>query len=169
MRPDGCLFCAITAGQVPSHRVAETENLVAFLDIAPVRPGHVQIVPRTHHPYFEELPPELAAETIQFGQRLAVALKRIYGVPKVAFMFTGSDIAHAHAHLIPMVRSDDVTSRRYIAEEFVTYRDCPRPPAAEQEETARRIREALNQALGFAILAMAVVHVVYLSAGTPLA
>ena len=146
MRPDGCLFCAITAGKVPSHRVAETQNLVAFLDIAPVRPGHVQIVPRAHHPYFEEMPAELAAEIIQLGQRLAKALKRIYGVPKVAFMFTGNDIAHAHAHLIPMVRSDDVTSRRYIAEEVVTYRDCPRPPADEQQATARRIREGLDQA-----------------------
>ena len=140
MPPERCLFCEITAGRVPSHRVAESENLVAFLDIAPVRPGHVQIVPRAHYPYFDELPPELAAEIVQLGQQVAKALKAIYGVPRVAFLFTGNDFAHAHAHLIPMVRSDDVTSRRYIAEEVVTYHDLPRPPQAEQAETASRIR-----------------------------
>jgi len=144
MRPDGCLFCGITAGRIPSHRVAESEHLVAFLDIAPVRPGHVQIVPRAHHAYFDDLPPELAAEVVQLGQRVAKALKAIYGVKRVAFMFTGNDLAHAHAHLIPMMRGDDVTSRRYIAEEVVTYRDPPRPPAAEQEETAARIRAELG-------------------------
>ncbi|MBD3844847.1 HIT family protein [Bosea sp. SSUT16] len=143
MPPDDCLFCGITSGRIPSHRVAESENLVAFLDIAPVRPGHVQIVPRAHHAYFDDLPPELAAEIIQLGQRMAKALKAIYGVGRVAFMFTGNDFAHAHAHLIPMVRSDDVTSRRYIAEEVVTYRNPPRPPVTEQEETAARIRQEL--------------------------
>lgn len=140
MRADRCLFCEIAAGRIPAHRVAETENLVAFLDIAPVRPGHVQIVPRTHHAYFDDLPAELAAEIVQLGQRVAKALKAIYGVKRVAFMFTGNDLAHAHAHLIPMVRSDDVTSRRYIAEEIVTYRDPPRPPQEEQADTASRIR-----------------------------
>lgn len=140
MRADRCLFCEIAAGRIPAHCVAETENLLAFLDIAPVRPGHVQIVPRTHHAYFDDLPAELAAEIVQLGQRMAKALKAIYGVKRVAFMFTGNDLAHAHAHLIPMVRSDDVTSRRYIAEEIVTYRDPPRPPQEEQADTASRIR-----------------------------
>lgn len=140
MRADRCLFCEIAAGRIPAHRVAETENLVAFLDIAPVRPGHVQIVPRTHHAYFDDLPAELAAEIVQLGQRVAKALKAIYGVKRVAFMFTGNDLAHAHAHLIPMVRPDDVTSRRYIAEEVVTYRDPPRPHQEERADTASRIR-----------------------------
>jgi len=143
MAPDRCLFCGIAAGHIPSHRVAESENLVAFLDIAPIRPGHVQIVPRAHHPYFDDLPPALASEVVQLGQRLARALKRIYGVERVAFVFTGGDVAHAHAHLVPMVEGDDITSRRYIAEAVVTYRDPPRPPAAEQEERASRIRAEL--------------------------
>lgn len=143
MPPDRCLFCGITAGSMPSHRVAETENLVAFLDIAPVRPGHVQIVPRAHHAYFDDLPPDLAAEIVQLGQRMAKILKAIYGVERVAFLFSGNDIAHAHAHLIPMVCGDDVTSRRYIAEEVVTYREPPRPPQAEQAQTASRIRQEL--------------------------
>lgn len=144
MRPESCLFCAIAAGRVPSHRVAESDDLVAFLDIAPIRPGHVQIVPRDHHAYFEDLPADIAAQIMHLGQDLARAMKRIYAVPRVAFMFTGGDFAHAHAHLVPMLRSDDVTSRRYIAEEIVTYRGLPRPPAEEQEETARRIRAELG-------------------------
>lgn len=143
MSSESCLFCGITAGSIPSYRIAESENLLAFLDIAPIRPGHVLIVPRAHHAYFDDLSPELAAEVVQLGQRVAKALKTIYGVGRVAFMFTGNDFAHAHAHLIPMVSSDDVTSRRYIAEEVVTYRQPPRLPAAEQQETAARIQAEL--------------------------
>jgi len=139
----GCLFCAIAAGEAAAHIVHQDERLIAFLDIAPIRPGHLQIVPHAHHPTFEALPPDLAAAVLHLGQRLAAVQRRLYGVERVGFLFTGGDIPHAHAHLVPMVRGDDITSRRYIAEERVTYRGLPRPPERELAATAKTLREGL--------------------------
>ena len=144
--PRSCLFCRIGSGDIPAHVVHEDEDVLAFLDIGPIRPGHVQIIPRDHHAYFEDLPEPLAAKILTLGQKIARVQKQLYGVPRVAFMFTGGDVAHAHAHLVPMVKGDDVTSRRYIVEETVTYRPIPMPPPGELEATAADIRAALTQA-----------------------
>ena len=61
-----CLFCAIARGEIPAHRVCETDELVAFLDIHPVRPGHTLIIPRDHHAYFDDLPPTLMVGAIAY-------------------------------------------------------------------------------------------------------
>lgn len=139
-----CLFCRIAAGEVPAHEVLRSPDLVAFLDTGPIRPGHLQIVPVAHHPTFETLPPDLAAAILHAGQRLARAQKALFGVPRVGFLFTGGDIAHAHAHLVPMQAKTDITSRRYIVEEDLTYRALPHPGDAALAETAARLRRALE-------------------------
>lgn len=141
-----CLFCRIAAREIPAAIVAETETLVAFLDIHPIRPGHVLIVPRQHFAYFDDLPVDLLAEIATLGQRLARAMKEAYGVARVGFAFTGTDVPHVHAHVLPLVRSDDLTSRRYIVEETVTYRLPDTPPGSEMAETAARIRAAMGSA-----------------------
>ncbi|WP_133769409.1 HIT family protein [Enterovirga rhinocerotis] len=142
--PD-CIFCRIAAKTIPAEIVFENERLVAFLDIAPIRPGHVQIVPKDHHATFDDLPPDLLAEIGALAQRIAKGLKAIYGVERVGFAFTGTDIAHAHGHVVPLVAKDDLTSRRYIAEEIVTYRNPPRPSADDVAATGERIRAALAE------------------------
>jgi histidine triad (HIT) family protein len=139
----GCLFCRIAKGEIPSHPVYEDTRLYAFLDINPIRPGHIQIVPHQHFAYFDELPPDLAAEIVQLGQKLSRALKKIYGVDRVAFLFTGGDVPHVHAHVVPMVSATDITSRRYIADQHLTFQSTPRVPDEELAETAGRISEAL--------------------------
>ncbi len=139
-----CLFCAIARRDIPSSIVCEDHDIVAFLDINPIRPGHIQIIPREHYSYFDELPTALASRILETGQRLARVLKATYAVERVAFLFTGGDIPHAHAHLVPMVAGDDITSRRYIAEETVTSRPTPRVPDQELQETAARLRALLE-------------------------
>jgi histidine triad (HIT) family protein len=142
--PDPCLFCRIAAGAVPSFAVHCDDDLYAFLDIHPIRPGHVQIIPRVHYACFDELPPDLAARIVTLGQRLSACLKAIYGVRRVGFLFTGGDVPHAHAHVVPLVDKTDITSRRYIVEEDLTFRDTPRVPDAELARTAERIRSSLG-------------------------
>ncbi|CAD5107793.1 HIT family protein [Zestomonas carbonaria] len=138
-----CLFCRIANGQVPAHRIYESERVLAFLDIHPIRSGHVQIIPREHFAYYDDLPGEIAAEIMSVGQRLAPILRRRFDVRRVAFLFTGGDIPHAHAHVVPMVAHTDITSRRYIVEDNLTFRDTPRVPDAELAATARMLRESL--------------------------
>ena len=133
-----CLFCGIAAGSVPAAVVFEDDEIVAFLDTMPIRRGHVQIIPRAHYPYFEDLPPDLSARMLALGQRLARAMKLAYRVERVGFAFTGGDIAHAHAHVVPLHEKDDLTSRRYIAEDTVTFTDLP---ALTPDEAAAVVAE----------------------------
>jgi len=144
MQHGTCLFCAIAKGEFPSHPVFGNERLYAFLDIHPIRAGHLQIVPRQHFDYFDDLPPELATEILHLGQRLARVMKQIYGVGRVGFLFTGGDVAHAHAHVVPLHAGNDITSQRYIVEQDITYQNPPRQSDGELAETAARLSDQLN-------------------------
>jgi histidine triad (HIT) family protein len=129
-----CLFCRIARREVPAHIVYEDDYLVAFLDTGPVRPGHVQIIPRDHYPAFDDLTAELASRIIVLGQRLARILKAKNGASRAAFLFADGDIAHAHARVVP---SD-------IAEEEITLRAIPQPSDEMLRHIAFTLREALK-------------------------
>jgi histidine triad (HIT) family protein len=139
-----CLFCRIARREIPAHIVYEDDYLVAFLDTGPIRPGHLQIIPRDHYPTFDDLTAELASRIIILGQRLARILKVRHKVSRAAFLFTGGDIAHAHAHVVPMIAPTDITSRRYIAEEEITFRPIARPSDEELGQVALGLRQALS-------------------------
>ena len=102
------------AGEIPSIRIHEDGEVIALLDIAPIRPGHTVIMPRSHVETFEKLPAPLAGRILGLGQQLARRMKELYKVERVAFFFTGTDVAHVHAHVVPMHEKMDVTSQRYI-------------------------------------------------------
>jgi histidine triad (HIT) family protein len=138
-----CLFCRIGQREVAAHIVYEDERLIAFLDRGPIRPGHTQIMPREHFAYFDEAPAELLAGIVTVGQQLARAMKQTLRVPRVAFLFTGGDIAHVHAHAVPIHEETDITSRRYIVEDNVTFRCLPSPTDRELARTATDRRRAM--------------------------
>src|SRR5215211_3225241 len=135
---ESCPFCRIAERRLKAHVVYEDDRLLAFLDRGPIRPGHTQIMPKAHFPCFDEAPVDLVASIVGVGQQLATAMKRLYRVPRVAFLFTGGDIAHAHAHVVPMHEKSDITSRRYIVEGAVTFRAMPRAPEPELADTASK-------------------------------
>lgn len=142
-KKDGCIFCRIAAGEIPAHVVYEDEQLKAFLDIHPIRPGHVLIIPKSHHDYYDDLPPQLAASVVHLGQRLGKAMKTAYGVERVAFLFTGTDVAHVHAHVLPMHEKTDITSPVYIEQDNLSFQLAPRA----QDESLRETVDLLNQHL----------------------
>ncbi len=139
-----CLFCRIARREIPAHIIYEDDYLVAFLDTGPIRPGHVQIIPRDHYPTFDDLTAELASRIIILGQRLARILKLRNQVSRAAFLFSGGDIAHAHAHVLPMIEATDITSRRYIADEQITFRPIAPPSDEELGQVALHLRQALG-------------------------
>jgi histidine triad (HIT) family protein len=136
-----CVFCDIASGSATAHVIHQDELVIAFLDTHPIRPGHTQIIPRDHASYFDDLTPATAARVILVGQRVARALKRLSGVPRVAFLFTGGDVAHAHAHVVPMHEKTDITSRRYIVEERLTFRSTPPAIEIDLADVASRLRQ----------------------------
>lgn len=143
---DACIFCRIAAGEIPAHVVYEDDQLKAFLDIHPIRPGHVLIVPKAHHAYYDDLPPELASAVVHLGQRLGKAMKAAYGVERVAFLFTGTDVAHVHAHVVPMHEKTDITSPVYIEQESLSFRLAPRAEDEALRETVVLINQQMENA-----------------------
>lgn len=138
-----CLFCRLARGDLPTDPVYQSDDLLAFLDIHPIRPGHTLIIPRRHYPYYDDLPTPVVAEIMALGQRLAPVLRARYQVERVAFFFTGVDIAHAHAHVVPMFERTDITSPTYIAERPLSFRPAPRADATELASVAEALRQGL--------------------------
>ncbi|MEO0485830.1 MAG: HIT family protein [Pseudomonadota bacterium] len=134
---DACPFCEIARNTPPSTAWA-TDALVVFADHRPIRPGHVQIVTRDHYAVFDELPPALAAEIVMLGQRIARVQKRLYGVRRVGFAFTGNEVAHVHAHVVPLHAADDITSARFTDGTAVLVSE------ERQAQTARALQQVLE-------------------------
>ncbi|MDQ3328297.1 MAG: HIT family protein [Chloroflexota bacterium] len=109
-----CPFCQIGVDPARAVVLYEDPDVVAFLDRAAIRPGHAQIIAREHVPTFEVLSPQLLLKIATLGQQLARRMKAVYQVERVAFLFTGGDVAHVHAHVVPMHEKTDITSARYI-------------------------------------------------------
>ncbi|MEM7732038.1 MAG: HIT family protein [Pseudomonadota bacterium] len=134
-----CIFCKIASGAVPSVQVWSDEEFVAFLDANPIREGHLQLIPRQHFAYFDDLPPELASRFILAGQSLATRLKRVFDVPRVAFVCTGGDVAHCHAHLVPLHEKTDITSLRYFEPAQLVPSTRKRPTVAQLSDVAAKL------------------------------
>lgn len=139
-----CLFCRIAAGALPAHKLYEDDHILAFLDLHPIRPGHALVIPKAHHVWFEDLPPDLATRITTCTQQLARRMKALYGVPRVAMFYTGIHVAHAHAHVVPMQDQHDVTSAAYLTDGTATFSTPPQLPAEEMVAVAAALRPAFS-------------------------
>lgn len=139
-----CPFCRIAEDPSRVVLLRAEADLIVFLDHMPIRPGHCMIMPRGHFPYFDDMPAPVAQRSMTLAQAIARAMKAVYGVERVAFFATGTDVAHAHLHLVPMHEKTDLTSARYMVEPPVF-----RPLDIEARETlaaeADRLRPHLEE------------------------
>ncbi len=109
---DDCIFCRILAGRAPATIVWRDEACTAFMDIQPVNPGHVLIVPNVHAAQLADLDEETAAHLMRLGHRLTAALRasglRCEGVN--LFLADGEaamqEIFHVHLHVFPRFTGD---------------------------------------------------------------
>lgn len=132
-----CPFCTIANDPNDPVVAYRDARLAVFADRHPIRTGHVQIVTRAHYETFDAVPPDLAAELLWLGQRIARLQKRMFGVKRVGFVFTGNDVPHVHAHVLPLFARDDITSARYGHEaHYISQK--------EQAQTAAVLRQALE-------------------------
>lgn len=136
-----CLFCRIARGELPAHLVHEDNQVMAFLDLHPIRAGHALVIPRAHHVWFEDLPVPLATRVMEVSQMLARRMKRLYGVERVSMFFTGIHVPHAHAHVVPMHHVHDVTSQVYMGDGPDGYTTPPMLPADEMAQIARALSQ----------------------------
>jgi histidine triad (HIT) family protein len=140
--PD-CLFCRILAGEIPGSIVLQEERCAAFLDIHPVNPGHLLVVPRRHAGGLADLDPEDAAAVMRAARRLAGAVRRSglecdgVNLHLADGEAAGQEIDHVHLHVIPRRRGDGFGLRLPPG-----YRTAAPDPAALAE-----VADAIGRAL----------------------
>jgi histidine triad (HIT) family protein len=108
---DDCIFCKIVKGEIPSYKVYEDANFMAFLDINPLAPGHVQVIPKAHYRWVWDLPAGRqaspnAGEYFEVVRKIALAQKKAFGVDMIRSQVYGEEVAHAHIWVWPEVKGD---------------------------------------------------------------
>ncbi len=107
-----CIFCRIASGELPASVVYEDESTIAFLDIQPINPGHVLVVPKAHAESLVELSPEDAAQVMRVGQLMDKALRSSGLHCEGVNLFiadgkaAGQEVGHVHLHVFPRFKED---------------------------------------------------------------
>lgn len=99
MKDPNCIFCKIVAGEIPSYKVYEDENFLAFLDIHPQTTGHVQIIPKDHHRWVWEVPN--VGEYFELARKIAIAQQRAFETELIRSQVFGEEVPHAHIWVFP--------------------------------------------------------------------
>lgn len=106
------IFTKIISGDIPSYKIAENDNFYAFLDIAPLVPGHTLVIPKTETDRAFDLSPGLLGEWLQFAQPIAKAIEAAFACNRCGFSVIGLEVPHAHLHLVPINSADDLNFTR---------------------------------------------------------
>lgn len=107
------IFTKIAKGEIPSYKVAESEDFYAFLDISPLSLGHTLVIPKhTEDDYIFHLDPETYADLWAFARKVAVALKAAVPCKRVGVAVLGMEVPHTHIHLVPLQSEGDMDFRR---------------------------------------------------------
>jgi len=106
-----CLFCDIVEGNIPSVKIYETENVLAFLDIAPVNYGHTLVIPKKHFQNLEEIPEVELFEVMKVVKKVGAAVKNGLGVAGYNVglnndPISGQVVSHIHFHVMPRNEND---------------------------------------------------------------
>lgn len=96
------VFSKIIAGEIPCHRIAEDERYLAFLDIQPLVPGHVLVIPKIEVDYIFNCEDELLAGLILFAKKVAKMMEGKFDCKRIGVSVIGLEVPHAHIHLIPI-------------------------------------------------------------------
>lgn len=137
MLDDNCLFCKIIKGDIPSFKIYETDNFLAFLDISQFTEGHTIIIPKQHYPFLWDVPE--AAEYMEVIQKVGNHFRKL-GYQYVDTMSFGRDVPHSHVHLIP--HNNEISDYKSALENIGNMqRDPGRRPSREKgEEIAKKFR-----------------------------
>lgn len=102
------IFTKIVQGDIPSYKIAESENCYAFLDINPLAKGHALVIPKKEVDYIFDLDDELYEELFGFAKRVGKAIEHSITCKRIGMIVFGLDVPHAHIHLIPINKAADM-------------------------------------------------------------
>ncbi|MBI3137793.1 MAG: HIT family protein [Sphingobacteriales bacterium] len=106
------IFSKIIAGEIPSYKIAENDKFFAFLDLFPLREGHVLVVPKTEVDNLFDLPAEYLQELLLFAQPIAKAIEKAFDCNRCGISVIGLEVPHAHLHLVPIHSANDLNFTR---------------------------------------------------------
>ena len=129
------IFSKIVSGEIPSYKVAESNEFLAFLDVSPLAEGHVLVIPKKEVDYIFDLDDETYTGLQLFAKIIAEGLKEAIPCKRIGVAVIGLEVPHVHIHLIPMNRVDDLNFSR------------PKLSFSKDEmnATAEKIRAALRE------------------------
>lgn len=102
------IFSKIISGEIPSYKVAETEEFLAFLDVRPVGKGHVLCIPKLEVDYLFDMSDEAYTRLMLFSKIVATGLRKAVPCKKIGVTVIGLEVPHAHVHLVPMNELNDM-------------------------------------------------------------
>lgn len=135
-----CVFCKIAGGELDARRVLETADCVAFLDVAPLAPGHTLVIPKAHFEGLHDMPEDVVREVAVATRRVGRAIREAVGAAGYNVLqnngtVAGQVVMHVHYHIIPRSEGDGLG-----------YRWTPIPGEARRDEDlASRIRESIGE------------------------
>jgi histidine triad (HIT) family protein len=124
------IFTKIIRGEIPSYKIAEDENYLAFLDIFPLAKGHTLVVPKKEVDYLFDVDDATLAGMMIFAKKVALAIGATIPCARVGVVVLGLEVPHAHIHLIPLQSERDI--------------DFSRPKLKLEKEEMNSIAEAIR-------------------------
>jgi len=107
------IFTRIASGEIPSWKVAESEDYYAFLDISPLSEGHTLVIPKkVEDDYIFHLEPEMYDGLWAFARKVALAVKAAVPCKRVGVAVLGMEVPHTHIHLVPLNTEGDLDFRK---------------------------------------------------------
>lgn len=129
------IFSKIVSGEIPSYKVAESNDYLAFLDISPIAKGHVLVIPKQETDYIFDIEDDDYMGMWIFAKIVAQGIKRAISCRRIGVAVVGLEVAHAHIHLVPINHVEDLNF------------DKPKLSFSEEEmvDIAEKIREAISE------------------------
>jgi histidine triad (HIT) family protein len=124
------IFTKIIRGEIPCYRVYEDDKTLAFLDIHPIRPGHVLVIPKIQVDHLWDLEEEYYAAVMTTVNKVARRVKEVLEPLRVGLHVSGFDVPHAHVHVFPFNSAEEFWTRPNVAAE---------PDHAALAEMAKRL------------------------------
>ena len=106
------IFSKIIAGEIPGYKIAEDEKFFSFLDINPLVEGHTLVIPKPEIDNFFDIPDDYMREIFLFARPIAKAIEKSFNCNRCGISVIGLEVPHAHIHLVPINRADDLNFTR---------------------------------------------------------
>jgi histidine triad (HIT) family protein len=108
------IFSRIVSGEIPSHKIAENEEFLAFLDAFPIAKGHTLVIPKKEIDYLFDLDDDTYSRLFLFAKSIVPALEKTVPCLRVGVSVIGLEVPHAHVHLLPLNSMSDADFSKKI-------------------------------------------------------